>query len=85
MIKYFCDKCDKELENCDIFTITVTPPEIRRWDDAARTGDCILCRECLDAFQGWLEVIEETEKLTEEEIDTILAKTLMGQPDCAWR
>lgn len=54
MIKYFCDKCEKELEDYDIFTITVTLPEIRRWDDNARTGDCILCRECLDAFQGWL-------------------------------
>lgn len=60
MIKYFCDKCDKELENYDIFTITVTPPEIRRWDDAARTGECILCRKCLDAFQGWLSVSEKT-------------------------
>lgn len=54
MIKYFCDKCEKELENYDIFALTVTPPEIRRWDDDARTGECILCRECLDAFQGWL-------------------------------
>ena len=84
MIKYFCDKCDKELENYDIFTIPVTPPEIRRWDDDARTGECILCRECLDAFQGWLE-IRKTKKMTEEEIDTMLAKALMEQPDCAWR
>ena len=55
MIKYFCDKCGKELANYDIFTVTVTPPEWRTWADEARTGDCILCSKCLDIFQKWLE------------------------------
>ena len=61
MITYFCDKCDKELENFDIFTVTVTPPVFRRWDDDARTGDCILCRSCLDEFQRWLSIADESE------------------------
>ena len=61
MIKYFCDKCGKELENVDIFTVEVTPPEIRRWDDDARTGVCIMCRDCLDAFQKWLKDKEQTD------------------------
>lgn len=52
MIKYFCDKCDKELENYDIFIIPC--PEIRTWDDDARTGYCILCRSCLDKFENWV-------------------------------
>lgn len=67
MIKYFCDKCGKELENVDIFTVEVTPPEIRRWDDDARTGVCIMCRECLDAFQGWLSISEQDEQQRERE------------------
>lgn len=57
MIKYFCDKCNRELENVDIFTVTVTPPEIRRWDDNARTGTAILCRECMERFDAWLEAL----------------------------
>lgn len=56
MIKYFCDKCNRELENYDIFTVTVTPPEIRRWDDNARTGTGILCRECWGRFEGWIGI-----------------------------
>ena len=30
MIKYFCDMCEKQLEEWDIFTVEVTPPEIRQ-------------------------------------------------------
>ena len=55
MIKYFCDKCNKELENYDIFTVDVIPPEIRTWEDDANTGTCILCRVCLKEFQKWLK------------------------------
>ena len=54
MIKYFCDKCDKELEDYDIFTVTVTPPEVRQWTDDARTGTGILCRECLKKMENWM-------------------------------
>lgn len=61
MIKYFCDKCGKELENTDIFTVEVTPPEIRRWDDDALTGICIMCRDCLKAFQKWLSNEPQTD------------------------
>ena len=55
MIKYFCDKCGKELENYDIFTIDVTPPEIRQWEDDAYTADpFILCRNCMKSFHVWI-------------------------------
>lgn len=56
MIKYFCDKCDRELDSFEIFTITVAPPEIRAWADEARTGTCILCPNCLEVFEGWVKV-----------------------------
>lgn len=55
MIKYFCDKCGKELEDYDIFTVEVVPPEIRQWDDEAHTGTCIMCRACVGWFQDWLK------------------------------
>lgn len=62
MIRYYCDKCEQELGEMDLFVVTVTPPEIRRWDDNAKTGDCILCRECLDGFLGWLEISKMEEQ-----------------------
>lgn len=51
MVKYFCDKCGKELEEYEVFTITIFPPEIRSWADNARTGDCIFCTKCVEEFQ----------------------------------
>lgn len=56
MIKYFCDMCEKELAEWDIFTVEVTPPEVRQWADDAYTGTCILCRNCLKLFQKQLRV-----------------------------
>ncbi len=52
MIKYFCDMCEKQLEEWDIFKVEVTPPEIRQWEDDAYTGMCILCRNCIKLFQN---------------------------------
>ena len=52
MIKYFCDMCEKQLEEWDIFRVEVTPPEIRRWEDDAYTGSYILCRNCLKVLQN---------------------------------
>ena len=55
MIKYFCDKCGKELEDYDIFTVEIVPPEIRQWSDDTHTGTCIMCRPCVKWFQDWLK------------------------------
>lgn len=60
MIKYFCDKCGKELKQFDnelsfeLFKVTVDPPEIRKWSDSAETGTYILCYECVRKFNKWL-------------------------------
>ena len=54
MVKYFCDKCNKELEEYEVFAVTVFSPDVRSWNDDAKTGDGILCTECVDAFQKWL-------------------------------
>ena len=55
MIKYFCDKCGKELENYDIFTVEIIPPEIRQWDDNTYTDNpFILCRNCTKSFHVWI-------------------------------
>lgn len=60
MIKYFCDKCGKELEHfdnefsSDLFKVTVDPPDIRKWADDAETGIYILCYECVRKFNKWL-------------------------------
>jgi len=60
MIRYFCDKCGKELPlfndefTSDMFKVTVEPPEIRRWADNAETGSYILCYGCTRKFNKWL-------------------------------
>lgn len=56
MVKFFCDKCERELEEIEIFTITVTPPEVRSWSDNERTGTGILCRDCLERLEGWFGI-----------------------------
>lgn len=46
MIKYFCDKCGKEIGDFnmnEIFTVKVEPPEVRSWRDEGETGTYILC------------------------------------------
>ena len=54
MVKYFCDKCNKELEEYEVFVVTVFSPEISSWNDDAKTGDCILCTKCVDEFRNGL-------------------------------
>lgn len=60
MIKYFCDKCGKELDSfnntmsSDRFTVTINPPEIRKWADDAETGTYILCYYCVRKFNKWI-------------------------------
>ena len=64
MIKYFCDKCGKELERfdndfdneftSDLFRVTVDPPDIRKWTDDVEAETYILCYECVRKFNKWL-------------------------------
>ena len=60
MIRYFCDKCGKELDSfngtisSDAFKVTIEPPEIRRWADDAETGTYILCYDCVRKFNKWV-------------------------------
>ena len=62
MVKYYCDKCNLQLETYNIFTIKITPPDFRRWDDEALTEDRILCRGCMELFDGWISI---TRKMNE--------------------
>ena len=55
MIKYFCDKCNKQLVNYDIFTVDIKPPEIRQYmGDDMYAGTYILCKNCIKEFHKWL-------------------------------
>lgn len=62
MIKYFCDKCSKELDTCnevsgfisDVFKVRIEPPDIRRWTDDAETGNYVLCYDCVKEFNKWI-------------------------------
>lgn len=50
MIKYFCDKCGKEIGDynmSELFKVTVEPPEVRSWMDEAEAGTYILCYDCI--------------------------------------
>lgn len=52
MIKYYCDKCGKQLNTYDIFTAQIIPPENSTWNDDA--GSYIFCKTCFKEFQKWL-------------------------------
>lgn len=62
MIKYFCDKCGKEIGNfnmTEIFTIKVEPPEVRAWTDEAETGTYILCYNCIKDLNKWINKVDD--------------------------
>jgi hypothetical protein len=56
MIRYFCDKCNKEIgEHSELFKIEIEPPEIRRWRDDAETGTYIMCYDCVRLLNKWIK------------------------------
>lgn len=58
MIKYFCDRCGKEIGDfnmSEIFTVTVEPPKVRSWADDAETGAYILCYDCIKELNKFIE------------------------------
>jgi hypothetical protein len=68
MIKYFCDKCGKELPlfndefTSDMFKVTVEPPEVRRWADNAEAGTYILCYDCVRKLNKWINKNDDVVK-----------------------
>ena len=57
MIKYFCDRCGKEIGDSnmsEVFAVAIEPPEVRRWMDDAVTGTYILCYDCVKKFNKWI-------------------------------
>ena len=69
MIKYFCDKCGKELPlfndafTSDMYTVKIEPPEVRRLVDKAETGTYNLCYGCVLKFNKWLHESDKEESL----------------------
>ncbi len=58
MIKYFCDRCGKEIGDSnmsEVFTVTVEPPELRTWMCNALTGTYILCYDCVKELHKCIE------------------------------
>lgn len=54
MIKYFCDKCGKECQEYEVFTIKINTPEILSWDYYPVSGEYILCFDCTKKLDKWL-------------------------------
>lgn len=82
MIKYFCDKCGKELFiPADIFTITIEPPEttingFRNWLDEKRfeveTRSYVLCYDCIKAFNKWMNKKDDfTREAPKPDVETL--------------
>lgn len=67
-----------------IFALNVLREEVRKYVDTTDTPqtDCTgsPIGDYRDGVGAW-----QTERMTEEEIDTMLAKVLVGQTDCAWK
>lgn len=57
MIKYFCDKCGKEIGEFEAYTILVEAPEIKSWADQymyERRGYQV-CRDCMAKIADFIE------------------------------
>ncbi len=60
MIKYFCDKCGKELQvfgselSSDVFKLKLQPPEIRKMSEMTDDENYILCYNCARLFTKWI-------------------------------
>ena len=60
MIKYFCDKCGKEIESfIGGFMIKVEPPELRTMATEAETGSYILCYNCVRKLNKWINKTDD--------------------------
>lgn len=57
MIKIFCDKCGKEVDEFEAYTILVEAPEIKSWADQymyERRGYQV-CRDCMAEIATFIE------------------------------
>ena len=67
MIKYFCDKCGKEIGEFEAYTILVEAPEIKSWADQyiyERRGYQV-CSDCMAKVADFIE--PKTTKKFEDE------------------
>ena len=60
MIKYFCDKCGKEVGalfgecSADIFKVHIEPSEVRTLIDEEEAKDYIFCYACMKNLNRWV-------------------------------
>ena len=62
MIRYFCDKCGKEIGDFnmnEVFTVTVESPEVCKWSDEAGAGTYILCNNCVQKLNKWINKVDD--------------------------
>lgn len=61
MIKTYCDKCGKEIENYSTFTIMIHDPEIRFWSDdyILERESYHICRKCIKLVTDFITSKEE--------------------------
>lgn len=60
MIRYFCDRCGREIEeSTGCFTVTIQAPEIRSWADDGlySRADYQICRSCITEIDGFIGAI----------------------------
>lgn len=63
MIKYFCDRCGRGRGKYELFTVTVTPPEVWAYSDPMAEyyeGDLHFCTKCMQEITNFINA-EETE------------------------
>ena len=57
MIKYFCDKCGKEVGEFEAYTVSVKAPEIKSWADQYmyEQRGYQVCRDCMAKVAEFIE------------------------------
>ena len=58
MVKYYCDRCGKTRGRVELFTVTVTPPEVWDYNDSLIMyfdGNLHFCRECMKKINDCID------------------------------
>ena len=54
MIKYYCDRCGKEMDGLHMFVIEIRPPVIRTLSDEAYAKGYQICRDCIEDVDNFI-------------------------------
>ena len=65
MVKYFCDRCGREREKYELFTVTIIPPKVLEYRDGLvqyKWGEFHFCTDCMEKINDCIEELGRNEE-----------------------